>query len=103
MASLSIMNVIDGRRATLRMYRFRRARATETWAALAVCFAACAPARSSWTEASKPEVYVDVLPKRAALELDGKVIEPGPQPIELSATGKRRLRISAPFYAPMVA
>jgi len=60
--------------------------------------AACAGGRPSLRDvAGSPEVYVDVLPRSARLELDGRTLGKGPLAVQLPA-GPGTLRASAPGF-----
>jgi tetratricopeptide (TPR) repeat protein len=72
-------------------------------AASAACAAlACAgrPA-TSWAEAAPPEVYVEVLPRDAALSLDGAPLGRGSRTVRLPDAARRyTFRATAPGFAP---
>ncbi len=71
--------------------------------ALAISFllaaAACATPKESWREMQVPEVFVEVLPRGAVLEVDGRLLGPGSRPVPVPEPGRRyHLRASAPGF-----
>jgi tetratricopeptide (TPR) repeat protein len=68
----------------------------------AALFAACAgPARTTWSEATPPEVFVEVLPRDAQVALDGVPLGVGPRSVPVPDAQRRyTLRASAAGFAP---
>ncbi|HET9595969.1 MAG TPA: hypothetical protein VFP65_10330, partial [Anaeromyxobacteraceae bacterium] len=64
----------------------------------AALLAGCAaPARTSWSEATPPEVLVEVLPRDAQLALDGVPLGTGPRSVPVPDAARRyRLQATAP-------
>jgi tetratricopeptide (TPR) repeat protein len=63
---------------------------------------ACATPRQSWQEMQTPEVFVDLLPRSAVLEVDGRVLGPGSRTVPLPDLQRRyRFKASAAGFQPM--
>ncbi len=72
-----------------------------TLAAAAALAAACASPREAWRSVSAPEVLVEMLPRGAALEVDGRPLGQGSRTVEVpDGEHVYRLRIAAPGYDP---
>jgi hypothetical protein len=58
--------------------------------------------KQTWQEVQAPEVYVELLPKAAQLEVDGKAVGAGTNSIPIPDTKRRyRFRATAPGYSPV--
>ncbi len=69
-------------------------------AALLAAALACA-GRQSWTDVAPPEVLVDVLPRGALLEVDGRALGPGSRAVAVPDPGHLyRFRASSAGYEP---
>jgi tetratricopeptide (TPR) repeat protein len=87
------------RAATRRPRRWRGPAAV--LAAACACAWACAAPKQSWRDATQPEVFVDVLPRRAELFVDGQSLGPGPHTIPVPDPEHRyRLRATAAGFLP---
>ncbi len=68
-------------------------------AAALLLASACAAPKQSWREMQLPEVFVELLPPAAVLEVDGRVLGPGSRPVQLPDARRRyRLRATAPGF-----
>jgi tetratricopeptide (TPR) repeat protein len=66
---------------------------------LVLLLAACAAPKQSWREMQVPEVLVEVLPQRAVLEVDDRVLGPGSRPVAVPDAGHPyHLRATAPGF-----
>jgi len=69
--------------------------------ALALLSACAGPARTAWSEATPPEVFVEVLPRDAGIALDGVPLGAGPRTVPVPDAGRRyTLRATAAGFAP---
>lgn len=65
--------------------------------ALAVALAGCATEKQSWRET--PEVYVEVLPAKATLVVDGREIGTGSHSVQLPERRAYTIKVTAPGFA----
>jgi tetratricopeptide (TPR) repeat protein len=65
--------------------------------AVALALAGCAAEKQSWRET--PEVYVEVLPAKAILAVDGREIGPGSHSVPLPENRAYTIKVTAPGFA----
>ena len=68
---------------------------------LAACLAACAGARGGAEPIASPELLVQVLPRHAAVTLDGEPLGAGDRAVRAPPAGHHRVAVAADGYEPV--